>query len=159
MMMRIAVLLGAILLLMVPVLLATPAQSLQVRTDTGALVWCTGISRHDTVQLQFTHSMFGGYVREQWRATPGNDLQRVRIVTENAAAAEYYATDGTSYRADDGYVVPGGPLQQPALLVRVNQRGNHHLSVNGATVHLAGLLPGSTQVRIAVYPQSCDEAD
>jgi hypothetical protein len=103
--------------------------------------------------------MFGGYVREQWRVTPGNELQRVRFVTENAAAAEYYATDGTSYHADDGYVVPGEPLQQPVLVVRVNQRGNHYLSVGGTSVHLAGLVSQSTQVRIALYPQSCDEAD
>jgi hypothetical protein len=159
MMMRAALFLGVILLLMAPMLLASPAQSLQVRTDTGALVWCTAVSRHDTVQLQFTHSMFGGYVREQWRVTPGNELQRVRFVTENAAAAEYYATDGTSYHADDGYVVPGEPLQQPVLVVRVNQRGNHYLSVGGTSVHLAGLVSQSTQVRIALYPQSCDEAD
>jgi len=159
MMMRTAVFLGAILLLMAPMLLASPTQSLQVHTDSGALVWCTAVSSNDTVQLQFTHSMFGGYVREQWRVTPGGELQRVRFVTENAAAAEYYATDGTSYQATDGYVVPGEPLQQSVLVVRVNQRGNHYLSVGDTSVHLAGLVSQSTQVRIAVYPQSCDDAD
>lgn len=159
MMMRTTVFLGVVLLVMAPMLLASPAQSLQVRTDTGALVWCTAVSTHDTVQLQFTHSMFGGYVREQWRVTPEHELQRVRFVTENAAAAEYYATDGTSYQATDGYVVPGEPLQQPALIVRVNQRGDHYLSVGDTSVHLAGLVSQSTQVRIAVYPQSCDDAD
>lgn len=159
MMMRAALFLGAILLLMAPMLLASPAQSLQVRTDTGALVWCTAVSADDIVQLQFTHSMFGGYVREQWQVTPDRELRRVRFVTENAAAAEYYATDGTSYQADDGYVVPGEPLQQPALIVRVNQRGNHYLSVGGTSVHLAGLVSQSTQVRIAVYPHTCAEAD
>jgi CBS-domain-containing membrane protein len=56
-------------------------------------------------------------------------------------------------------VVPGEPLQQPVLVVRVNQRGNHYLSVGGTSVHLAGLVSQSTQVRIALYPQSCDEAD
>ena len=157
--MRIAILLGAVLLLMIPMLAAPPAQSLQVHTDTGALVWCTAVRPHDTVQLQFTHSMFGGYVREQWQVLPNGDLGRVRFVTENAAAAEYYATDGTSYKAGDGYVVPGEPLRQPALVVRVNGRGDHYLTVGDTSVNLARLLPESTQVRIAVYPQPCDEAE
>lgn len=100
--------------------------------------------------------MFGGYVREQWRITPDYRFDRVRVVTENAAAAEYYATDGTSYRADDGYVVPGEPLMRTSLIVRVNQRGDHVLSVGENIAHLADLLPQSTQVHISMAPHHCD---
>lgn len=155
-MVRIGVLLAVVLLLMVPILVVTQPRSLQVQTTTGRLVWCAPIEPGDTVQLQFTHSMFGGYVREQWYATAANQLQRERFVTENAAAAEYYATDGTSYRADDGFVVPSDPLLESELIVRANSRGNHVVTVNGDAVHLADVLPQSTQVRISVQPESCE---
>lgn len=154
-MLRAALFVGALLLIMVPFLIAPTARSLQVQTETGTIVWCATISRSDIVQLQFTHSMFGGFVREQWLVTPSNDLERVRFVTENAAAAEYYATDGTSYLADDGYVVPGEPLQQQQLIVRVNTRGNHVLTVGEHRVQLAEELKESTQVRISIEPQPC----
>ncbi len=153
---RAVLLLGVLLVVMVPALLTRPAQSVQVHTDTGELVWCAPVSRNDEMQVQFTHSMFGGYVREQWRITPDHRFDRLRMVTENAAAAEYYATDGTSYRADDGFEVPGEPLVRSSLVIRVNQRGNHVLSVGDNVVHLADILPRSTQVHISVAAQTCD---
>lgn len=155
-MVRVGVLLGILFLVMVPALLASSPRSIQVHTAAGDMVWCSSVNQNDSVQLQFTHSMYGGYVREQWKVTPNNQLQRVRFVTQNAAAAEYYATDGTSYRAEDGFVVPADPLQQPELIVRVNDRGNHVLSTDDDTAHLAELIPNSTQVRIAVMAKSCD---
>lgn len=153
---RFAILLALCLLLMVPTLTASPQQSLQLRTGNGEHIACFAVDTDDVVQLQFTHSMYGGFVREQWQVTPNGQLNRIRFVTENAAAAEYYASDGSSYKADDGYVVPGGPLQQPELVVRVNNRGKHELTVDGETVHLAKMIPGSTQVRIFIDSGSCD---
>lgn len=155
--MRGMILIGAMLLVMVPALVSSSAQSLRVYSNTSSLVWCTSINPGDIVQLQFTHSMYGGYVREHWRVSAGNQLDRVRFVTQNAAAAEYYATDGTSYQDDDGFVVPTNPLTQPELVVRVNSRGNHVLSANEESVNLAEVLLTSTQVRIAVEPGSCPE--
>lgn len=154
-MVRAGVVLAIVLLVMVPALLASTSRSLQVHSSTGEFVWCVPVEPNDAVQLEFTHSMFGGYVREQWRATPNNQLQRTRFVTENAAAAEYYATDGTSFQADDGFVVPGDPLLESELIVRVNSRGNHVLTVGGQSVQLAEELPQSTQVRITVVAESC----
>lgn len=154
---RAALLIGVLLFVMAPALLSTPSRSVMVHTDSGALVWCTGIATDDLMQLQFTHSMFGGYVREQWRITPDNRFERVRMVTENAASAEYYATDGSSYRADDGYVVPGEPLVRTTLVVRVNQRGNHVVTVGDQQANLADLLPQSTQVHISVAPRDCEQ--
>lgn len=153
---KLAVLLLGIMLIMMPAALHHPDISVQVTTQDGVIITCQPAEYGDMVQLQFTHSMFGGYVREQWVITPANQMQRTRFVTENAAAAEYYATDGTSYRAGDGFVVPGVPLQQSELVVRVNSRGNHVLTVGDSTIHLAGELPQSTQVRIAVVTASCD---
>lgn len=152
---RIAVLLGALLLLMVPMLMTSPQKSIHVRNESGASVWCGPAKTYDVVELQFTHSMFGGYVKERWLITPDNRLDRDRFVTENAAAAEYYATDGSSYRADDGFVVPGEPLQQSELVIRVDSRGNHYLRVDNHTIHLAGIVHESTQVRISVESGNC----
>ena len=154
-MVRAGAIVAILVLLMVPAMLASSGQSLQVHTADGTLVWCVNVKSNDTVQLQFTHSMFGGYVREDWRVTPSSELARSRFVTENAAAAEYYATDGSSYRADDGYVVPGAPLQQPELTIRVNNRGNHMLTTGDNSIHLAEALPQSTQVRVRIHPESC----
>lgn len=158
-MVRVGLILGAMLVLMVPFLLASPARSVQVHTDDGRPVWCGEVASGDVVQLQFTHSMFAGYVRERWQVTPDGQFRRDRFVTENAAAAEYYATDGSSYRADDGFVVPGDVLVQPELVIRVDQRGNHYLTVNDETIHLAGLLPQSTRVWIMILPESCGDAN
>lgn len=154
-MVRAGALLAIVLVVMVPALLASTSRSVQVHSSTGELVWCAPVESGDVVQLQFTHSMFGGYVREHWKITPRNQLQRIRFVTENAAAAEYYATDGTSYQADDGFVVPGDPLLESDLIVRVNSRGNHVLTVDDWSVHLAEELPQSTQVRISIEAESC----
>ena len=156
---RAGVLVGALLLVMVPVLVSSSARSLLVYSSEQAQAWCIPVKSHDSMQLQFTHSMFGGFVREEWQVTPNNQLQRNRFVTENAAAAEYYATDGTSYLADDGYVVPGPPLQQSELVIRVNNRGNHVLTVGTHTVYLAEELTESTQVRIEVVARSCDNGN
>lgn len=152
---RTGLILGALLLLMVPFLVMPSPRSLQIVQADGSLVWCAPVVPDDIVQLQFTHSMFGGFVREQWRVTPANQFSRERFVTENAAAAEYYATDGSSYHDIDGYVVPGDPLVLPELMIRVNSRGNHQLKVSGNTIALVDLLPKSTQVRVVIKPESC----
>lgn len=149
----------AMIVLMVPVLTNSPQQVIRVETANGDLLACTRVDAGDVAQLQFTHSMFGGYVREQWEITPDGQLNRLRFVTENAAAAEYYATDGASYQADDGFVVPGDPLQQPELIVRVNNRGNHVLTVAGNEWHLAEMVDESTQVRIFIDTGSCGEIE
>ena len=154
-MLRVGGILAVLLVVMVPSMLASPGTSLQVHTAEGTRIWCQSVHPHDTVQLQFTHSMFGGYVREDWRVTPDNNLARSRFVTENAAAAEYYATDGTSYKAADGYVVPGGPLKESELVIRVDSRGNHVLTTGDRSIHLAGELQQSTQVRVRIEPESC----
>lgn len=154
-MVRAALLVGAIILVMTPAMLAPTSESLQVRTSAGVVVWCTPVNQGDTVQLQFTHSMYGGYVREQWLVTSNLQLERIWFVTENAAAAEYYATDGSSYKAEDGYVVPIGLLVEPELVVRVNSRGNHILTVDDQSVNLAELIAISAQVRITVERESC----
>lgn len=155
-MIRVGVFLALVLVVMLPVLLLPTPRSVQIHTPTGDVIWCSPVKVGDTLQLQFTHSMFGGFVREDWLVTQSNQLERSRFVTQNAAAAEYYATDGTSYQDDDGFVVPGEPLVESGLTVRANSRGDHVITVNQNYIHLIEVLPESTQVRISVEPQACD---
>lgn len=150
---RLLALLGVLVVIMAVPLLQPSRFFIQVTTADGVVASCTRVSLNDDMTLQFTHSMFGGYVRETWRVTPNQHLSRVRFVTENPAAAEYYATEVTAFQTEDGWEVPGDTLQQSQLVVRVNQRGRHSLTINGTTVPLADLLPGSTQVSISVTRQ------
>lgn len=152
---RAGAILAMLLVIMIPTLTTTGSSSLQVRTANGEERWCVDANAGTEVQVQFTHSMYGGFVREAWRITPDYQLERVRFVTENAAAAEYYAADGSSYKSDDGYVVPGSPLQESELVIRVNNRGNHQLKVGDVHIDMAGGLQESTQVRITVQRGTC----
>lgn len=153
------VVIGALVVLMLPALLQPTGPWLQLRTGDGELVSCLAVRPGDTVTLQFTHSMYGGYVRETWVVTPENQLKRDRIVTENAAAAEYYATEITPVRAADGWEVPGEQIELPKLVVRVNQRGNHQLWIESRSIPLHTLVPGSTQVHLSVEPDTCAQED
>lgn len=156
---RWVVVIGALVLLMLPALMQPSGPWLQIRTGEGRVVSCTRVRPGESITLQFTHSMYGGYVRETWRVTPDHQVQRERIVTENAAAAEYYATEITPVRVSDGWEVPGEAITQPSLVIRVNQRGKHLLWVNSTEVSLHTLVPGSTQVHISIEPDTCAQED
>ena len=73
-------------------------------------------------------------------------MRRTLIVTANAAAAEYYAWDGAVRRTADGYEVIAPPLEVGSLSVRVDQVGNHRLTVDGTVYPLAEMVEGSAQV-------------
>lgn len=152
---RAGAILATLLVIMIPALVTTGSSSLHVRTADGEGLWCVDANTGTEVQLQFTHSMYGGFVRETWRITPDSQLERLSFVTQNAAAAEYYAADGSSYRSDNVYVVPGSSLQRAELVIRVNDRGNHQLTVGGVQIDMAGELQQSTQVRITAQPGTC----
>ena len=102
--------LGAILAsLMLVMALLQPVSLLRVETGDGELVICARVDADTPVTLTFTHSMFGGFVRETY-TVDDERLVRQQIVTENAAAAEYYATDGRVASVPDGYEVLAGPF-------------------------------------------------
>lgn len=147
-----------ILLLVVVGALATLAAAeprvVVVETGGGRPLLCHDARSGSLVTVSFTHSMFGGYVREQWRVTDDNQFRRTRFVTENAAAAEYYATDGRITSSADGFVVEGDPPIEGDIVVRVDRRGDHWLEIDGARWHLAGMVGQSTQVRISVTDRS-----
>ncbi len=123
-------------------LLLQPVAVVRVTTADGDPIACRRVAAGAPVTLVFTHSMYGGEVRETWRVD-GDALARVRIETDNAAAAEYYATDGAVERAGNGFVVVTPPLRLGELPFRIDEIGNHRLRVGDEEVALAELVDGS----------------
>lgn len=142
-------------LLAVPGLMLQPALTLQVTAGTGYDVICSPVAPGTPVVLEFTHSMYGGFVQEHYRINDEGILERQQVITENAAAAEYYATDGQTRRIVGGFEVMGGTLVTDDLIIRVDDRGDHWLTVGPARYHLAEMLPGSAQIHIHGERASC----
>lgn len=147
----------ALLGLMLPGISRQPTLSLTATTDTGTALVCERVRPGTPVVLTFTHSMYGGSVRETYVATADGTLTREKIVTANAAAAEYYATDGRVERTSDGYRVIAPPFATRTLVIRVDARGAHWLTVGPATFRLADRVTEPTQVRIGVAAAGCGE--
>jgi hypothetical protein len=132
----------------------SPSQMIAVTTADGEPLVCQPIGRDSTVTLIFTHSMYGGDVRETYRVAPGNRLRRTSIVTANAAAAEYYATDGRVARTDEGYRLLLPERTFDNLVFRIDSVGKHRLVVDGDTIALADESGQSMQGRLDVIPST-----
>jgi hypothetical protein len=131
-------------------LAAQPVTLVRAVTGAGEVLACERVAPGTTVELTFTHSMYGGFVRETYRVTSEPLLARESIVAEHAAAAEYYATDGRTRRVDGGHEVLAPPYATDSLVIRVDARGDHWLAVGATRYHLAGMLDDPTQVRLVV---------
>jgi hypothetical protein len=129
--------------------LLQPVNVLTMATDNGSVLACRRMQPGSTATLVFTHSMYGGEVRETWRVD-GSMLDRVRIETDNAAAAEYYAFDGKVEATEGGFEVFSPPLQTGALPVRVDQIGQHRLRFGADEVSLSDRLDGSVGATMSV---------
>src|SRR5665811_504281 len=130
-------------------LLLQPLTVVKVATADGAVLACRRIAPASVVTLVFTHSMYGGEVRESWRAD-GSRLARVRIETDNAAAAEYYATNGRVERTDHGFTLIAPPLEVGALAIRVDQIGKHRLRFGAEELSLSDQVDGSAAAEMSV---------
>jgi hypothetical protein len=128
--------------------LLQPASWLRVVTEDGTLLACARIDEETPVTLAFTHSMYGGFVREVYHLRPDGLLERQRMVTENAAAAEYYATDGKTRHTAEGYEVLASPFVTDRLVIRVDARGQHELTIGGTMYPLYDQLQASTAVSL-----------
>lgn len=147
-MMTRAVLAAILAGVMLATALMQPVSLLRVETEMGELTLCTPVDAGSPVTLAFTHSMFGGFVRETY-TIEGDRLVRQQIVTENAAAAEYYATDGRIQRVPEGYEVLAGPFSTDELVVRVDAIGNHRLTAGETSWQLFEIFREPAQVRIS----------
>lgn len=139
----------ALVLIALPGILLQPGLVVSVTTDDGHVLVCTRAGRGDRLMLTFTHSMFGGDVRETYRINSEGVLIRERMVTDNAAAAEYYATDGRTEQHADGFEVFSEPFSTEEMVIRVDTRGNHRFTVGQTTWNLADAVTEPTQARIS----------
>jgi len=130
-------------------LLAQPSLAVRVTTGDGQRLACNRVAPGTEVILAFTHSMYGGDVTETWQVERSG-LHRVSMVTDNAAAAEYYAWDGRIVRQGDRFEVTTDPLAIEQLVVRVDQIGRHRLTIGNHDLTLAAMVDESAQVRIDV---------
>ncbi len=135
-------------------LLCLSAAAALIQTDSLLLVneegktldLITGVERFT---LRFTHSMYGGFVEEDFIVGPNGRLIRTAARTERVGAAEYYARAG-NYRPADGYwVVDVEPMELRGFTLHVDSTGSPTLDVNGRVYRLQSLLP-SGDVEIAV---------
>src|SRR5688500_16015508 len=102
---------GLLLVSLVAGSLLTPAAPAFVAADAepGAILFCRAMPGGERVALVFTHSMYGGDVREEYAAGRDGRIRRVEMTTANAAAAEYYAYDGAVTRVGERFRVEAPP--------------------------------------------------
>jgi len=128
----------------------TPVTVLRVTSPDGAIAICASVRHGETITLVFRNSMFGGDVRETFEVTADRSLPRTRVVTENAASAEYYAWDGRVQPVADGFEVVVPPQVYPELVIRVDQVGRHRLRIGDREIALFPMVQGSAPARLHV---------
>ena len=127
-----------------------------VATDvTGdAVILCRPVGVGERIALVFTHSMYGGDVREEYVATSDGRLRRVAVTTANAAAAEYYAHTTDVAREGDRFRLEVPEASFTRLVVRADRIGDHRLEVGAETVPLAATAGDGRQVRLEIEERS-----
>jgi len=139
---------GAVLLLAASLLvMPTTALAVTDRTE-GGLVLCLVPRRHEAFTLSFTHSMFGGDVRETYSITSDARLQRQEITTANLAAAEYYAYTAGVSRAGARYRLDLPVAMFDRLNVLVDAAGQHRLSSGSKSFDLLVATGNGHQVEL-----------
>ena len=128
----------------------TPIAVLRVSFPDGEIATCASVRRGEAVTLIFRNSMFGGDVRETFEVTGDRSLLRTRVVTDNAASAEYYAWDGQIAPVADGFQVVVPPQAYAALTIRVDQIGRHRLRIGEREIALFPLVQGSAPARLHI---------
>lgn len=131
--------------------LATPTLALVATDgDDGRVVLCREIQDGDRIVLSYTHSMYGGDVREEYAATRDGQLRRRSMTTAIAAAADYYAYTAGVVPEGDRYRVDVPPASFRELVVRVDRVGKPHLTVGSETVSLLAALGDDHRARLAI---------
>ena len=105
------------------------------------------------VTLVYTHSMYGGDVRERF-VPAGRSLRRVEMTTANPAAAEYYASTVSVTEVDGRFRVDAPPAGYDEIVVRVDDVGHHRLIVGDVTFDLLSLTGQAHRVRLDVVREN-----
>jgi hypothetical protein len=108
------------------------------------------IPRDTTFDLEFTHSMYGGWVSERYQLTADQSpaLMRTTIRTQNGGAAEYYARYGNFRETDSQWQVDVLPLQLTQLIVRIDGVGRPRVRLPDREIELLALVPSGHRVEL-----------
>ena len=139
-----------VLLAALPLLAAPALAVVATDHDSGRLLYCRRMQDGDRLVLAFTHSMYGGEVREEYAATDDGQLRRLSMTTANAAAAEYYAYMAEVVRDGDRFRVKVPPATFRELVVRVDRVGRPRLAVGAETVSLLAAAGDDRRVRLGI---------
>lgn len=104
--------------------------------ETGRTLLCRPLPGGARLTLAFTHSMYGGDVREAFVPTADGRLRRVALSTANAAAADYYAYTAGVVREGDRFRVDVPAAEYDEVVVRVDRIGDHRLLLGGDVIAL-----------------------
>lgn len=149
-MQRTTIAIGLVAIVAVAGLLMTPVTVMTATGETGGVIACERVDRDATIALTFTHSMYGGDVTETYQPSDAGQLLRTSILTDNAAAAEYYAWDGAVEQNGGGFEVAVPDREFASIAVRVDRIGNHRLAIDQGTWFLASMVDGSERVRLSL---------
>ncbi len=147
---RTTIAIGLVAIVVMAGLAMTPVTAVTVTAEDGQAIVCMRVDRESTIALTFTHSMYGGDVTETYRLTDSATLLRTSILTGNAAAAEYYAWNGAVRVHGERFEVVVPDQEFTALPVRVDQIGQHRLTVDETSGDLAAMVDGSEGVRLSL---------
>jgi hypothetical protein len=130
-----------------------PGPVVTLTTDAGDRIACRSVAEEETFALVFTHSMYGGEVRETF-AIADQRLIRTAVTTENAAAAEYYAYDGQVEPDPDGFRVIVSPLPLDEVVIQLDRIGQQRLRFGDTEIALTepGTEPTRAILKVASMP-------
>lgn len=138
------------LLAALPFLAAPTLALVATDGDDGRVILCQPVREGDRFVLSYTHSMYGGEVREEYAATGDGQLRRLSMTTANAAAADYYAYTATVVREGERFRVEVPPASFRELVVRVDRVGQPRLAIGGDTLSLFAAMGDDHRVRLAI---------
>lgn len=107
------------------VLLVRPMPVVEVRAGDGRLLARWPVVDGQVLTLTFTHSMYGGDVREDYRVDPRQGLVLVSV-TARQAALDYYALPVSTGTGEYRTAVVERPLG--VIRVRADRIGQHRLT-------------------------------
>ncbi len=126
-----------------------PVLTLTIRDDTGARLFCAGITHGDEIRYQSINSIYRVPVEEYLRVMDDGALVAVQVVS-TPAVIYYYGIESFTPRAD-GQVsaVPRATLYREVRL-KIGRRGQQYLVVAEAKIALYEIVAEGEAITLAV---------
>ncbi len=129
------------------VFLARPVPVIEVRADDGSVLARWPLVGDQALVLTFTHSMYGGDVREVYRVDAQRGLTLVEV-TARQAALDYYALPVAAGTGEYRTAAVERPLG--AIHVRADRIGQHRLAYGDRQLSLVEAAGDGVAVWVGV---------